>query len=314
MVLEMLFKLKEIKENPLKMLIMSIMIAIVSILIVLVTFPNDASILAIAFIAIGALPIIHKVFVQEEESELKYKNPSAIGFLGRHKDLIKVYSYFFLGIILVYAFLFVYLSPQLTKVVYSQQVSVLDDISELREKINEDAEEFKQDKDELNESFTKNALVVKLKDDGQFNYVNLFILITKNNLLVLMLVLIFSFIFGAGALFIIAWNGSIIGTVIGAKIVQFMGEYAPLGLIGGVAAHIHGLGLLMGFVPHGVPEVLAYFVAAIAGTILSLTISLGVLRTEHGKVLLKDVLLLIVIAVGLIVIGSVIESFLILAG
>jgi len=62
--------------------------------------------------------------------------------------------------------------------------------------------------------------------------------------------LIFSLIFGAGAIFILAWNASVISAAIGIFTSYNINEI-PIGLLR--------------YMIHGFPEITSYFVTALAG-------------------------------------------------
>ena len=103
-----------------------------------------------------------------------------------------------------------------------------------------------------------------------FKYALQFVSILENNLLVMIFTLIFSLLFGAGAIFILAWNASVISASIGI-FTKYSRVDIPLGLAR--------------YMIHGFPEIAAYFVAALAGGIFGI----GVAR--HGiknKMFVKD--------------------------
>jgi len=118
--------------------------------------------------------------------------------------------------------------------------------------------------------------------------------IFNNNYFVLVLAILFSFLYGAGAIFLIGWNASVIGTVVGAEIV-----FDQLG---------SGIARLVGILPHGLFEIGGYFIGAIAGGIISIALTTKK-YSEHGfEVILKDTIILVMIAFALLVIGSIIEA------
>ena len=109
--------------------------------------------------------------------------------------------------------------------------------------------------------------------------------------------LAFSLIFGAGAIFIIAWNASIISTVISYSI-KYRITHLPSGLLR--------------FMVHGLPEIAGYFVAAMAGGMMSLALSSFIRKNLSKDNLLKVMqraLYLIIIAIILLVIAALIEIF-----
>jgi uncharacterized membrane protein SpoIIM required for sporulation len=118
-----------------------------------------------------------------------------------------------------------------------------------------------------------------------------------NNVVVALSILIFSLIFGAGVIFIIAWNASIIGSVI-----AFSSKYVLSGL---------PLGLLR-FLVHGIPEIAAYFCVAMAGGMASFAL-MSFIRKKLSKDKLYDVirrsLYLIVMSFIILVIAALIEVY-----
>jgi stage II sporulation protein M len=120
-----------------------------------------------------------------------------------------------------------------------------------------------------------------------------FSLIVQNNLQVMLFAFIFSLIFGAGAIFIITWNASILGIAI-TRGSTYLHEIPIVGL---------------GYLPHGIPEILAYLCAGLAGGI----ISAAVIR-KHDNRVLKAIMLdsakILLLAIVLILIAGGIEVYL----
>lgn len=117
--------------------------------------------------------------------------------------------------------------------------------------------------------------------------------ILVNNFQVMMFAFVFSLLFGAGAVFILVWNASILGVAIGK--------------ISGTIWQIPGSGTL--FIAHGIFEIGAYIVAGLAGSI----ISAAVLRKNKWdvlKIILIDAFLLMTLAFVLVLIGAFIEVYL----
>ena len=66
---------------------------------------------------------------------------------------------------------------------------------------------------------------------------------------------------------------------------------------------------LIRYMTHGIFEILAYFMAGLAGGIISVAIIKNHLVGEHKKRILKDSLDLILLAVAFLVIGAIVEVF-----
>ncbi len=74
-----------------------------------------------------------------------------------------------------------------------------------------------------------------------------------------------SFLFGSGAIFIMAWNETVVGTAVGLLIrqIQQKGASLPIALFKGLP-----LGTSY-YILHLIPEIVSYFLAAIAGALIS---------------------------------------------
>jgi ABC-type polysaccharide/polyol phosphate export permease len=119
-----------------------------------------------------------------------------------------------------------------------------------------------------------------------------------------MLCTLLSFVFSAGALFVLSWNASVVGTAVGSLIAKLQGA----GSVAGVAL---AQGLTLGtvfYMLHLIPEVVAYFYASVAGAF----ISSAMLRYEPFSKPSNRLLALAVaftgVAIALILLGAVIET------
>ncbi len=136
--------------------------------------------------------------------------------------------------------------------------------------------------------------VTKINDirgTGALAQEGLFSSILLNNLQVMTVAFAFSLIFGAGAIFIIVWNASVLGV--------FIGKFSKSAL--------HFSIVYLGFLPHGALEIGGYLAAALAGGILSTAI---LRRNTHilGPILL-DSCKLMVFGIALLVAGAMVEVY-----
>ncbi|MEM0480674.1 MAG: stage II sporulation protein M [Candidatus Aenigmatarchaeota archaeon] len=90
---------------------------------------------------------------------------------------------------------------------------------------------------------------------GSFVANDIFLKIFVNNFSVLTLSFILSIIFGFGALLIICWNATVLATAIGMLVKNYGITFFPQAFLI--------------FLPHGILEFIAYFLAGIAGAMLS---------------------------------------------
>ncbi len=126
---------------------------------------------------------------------------------------------------------------------------------------------------------------------------NHFVSILANNSRVLVICLIFSFLFGFGALFILVWNASVISAALTRFVVELYTSAPVLGSI---------IGLLR-FFTHGLFEIAAFFIAGLAGGILSFGILNHELGTNAFRTTFFDFLQLLVFALILLVFAAAVE-------
>ncbi|MFA6048748.1 MAG: stage II sporulation protein M [Candidatus Micrarchaeia archaeon] len=121
-----------------------------------------------------------------------------------------------------------------------------------------------------------------------------FQLLFYHNLQVLALMFVFSLVYGIGSIYLLLWNASVIGV--------FVGTYVHSGGLAGV------INAILGLIPHGSLEIIAYFIASISGGILSVAIARHRWQHPEFKYVMLDVLLLAAVSVILLVLGALLES------
>jgi len=129
---------------------------------------------------------------------------------------------------------------------------------------------------------------------GQVIGSTFFMEIVKNNLWVFAVTFILTFFITSGIVFVLAWNASVLGVLIGtlsSSIIE-----VPL--------------LTVPYLPHGLLEIAGYVLAGIAGALLSYEAELILFEESDMStdiVLSKDVLTLVILGVGCIVLAGIIE-------
>ena len=227
------------------------------------TVVNLHGIFSVLFTIIPSVYFITVLFKQDEDMEEdEIEKHYAKGLWKRHSKDITIFLFFFAGIAVTYAVWSAVLPQDFFQVQLTK-------INEVRGGVG---------------ALTGNAVANNLS----FNDV-LF-----NNLGVMVFSFIFSILFGAGMVFILAWNASVLGVFIG-KLSESI-------------YHIPSVSLL--FLPHGLPEIAGYVVSGIAGGIMSAAIVRG--HHKHGvfRIVLLDSAALVGIAVLLILLGAWVEVFL----
>ncbi|MFA4946311.1 MAG: stage II sporulation protein M [Candidatus Micrarchaeia archaeon] len=116
----------------------------------------------------------------------------------------------------------------------------------------------------------------------------------SHNLGVLALMLAFCLLYGIGSVYLLVWNAAILGVVLGEAVKA-----------GGVMGFVYGF---LGLLPHGSLEIAGYFVASIAGGILSA----GLTKSRHCpggmRQVLVDTATLALASVALIALGALLEG------
>lgn len=252
---------KKVKRHPLEVIFVGFFYTSISLLLSLWVFPTYASLLMVCLTAIATIYIVQGVLLMEENEEENIKSESSL--LKQHAQTLWFFMLLFLGFLLAFVFWTIVLPQSTTDVAFDLQKSSVSQIQAL----------------------SGNATAF-----GDFST------ILGNNLRVLFFSLIFALFYGAGATFILAWNASIMGYVIGNVAKNTLGlSHLPL--------------VFMKYFIHGIPEMLAYFAAALAGGILFMAVVRGDLRKEKLKRLIIDVIVTTLIAIVILVIAALLETY-----
>lgn len=210
------------------------------------------------------LAILPSVIFQLKDDEQKGENEAFWsycyrgGFLQRHGGLILDYVFIILGVAVTIAAAFLILPESTSSGVFSDQINTISQIT------------------------------------GNVTMPDIFSQILLNNLGVMTICFVFSLFYSTGAIFLISWNATVLGVVVG------QGAKALYG--------VHSIPLvLLSYLPHGSFEFLGYILAGIAGGILSIAISRHKESPKHFRFILKDSLLLMILATILLTIGAAIE-------
>ncbi len=231
---------------------------------------NLTGIFSVLFTIIPSIFFVTMLIRKEEDAEEKdiKRHYHETQFWERHVRDFMIFLFFFAGVTLAFAFWYLIL-PGVWGGVFGTEIAA------------------------------KDAFVVQVSKINQMRGMTgaatglspYFSPILTNNLNVMMFSFIFSFIFGAGAVFIIVWNASILGVAIAKD-----------------ARHIFDIPTLSSlYVMHGVPEIAAYVSAALAGGL----ISAAIIR-RHGSDILGRVVIdatfILMFSVFSVVCGALIEA------
>jgi uncharacterized membrane protein SpoIIM required for sporulation len=262
-VLESLISPAKAEKRPARLVLLGFLYATVGVFIALWVFRTESSLIMVFLATMAAIPLIYNTMQLEEEKDLEGMEERWL--LKEHAKALEAFMFLFVGMTVAYALWYVLLSPATISVLFQAQASTIKTI---------------------NPGATGYAI-------GSFST---FTKIFLNNVRVLIFCILFSFLYGSGAIFILAWNGSVIGTAIGNFIRNGLAEASSLfgfEKVGHYFGHI-SYGLFM-YAIHGIPEILAYFIAGLAGGIISIAAirhDFGTQKFEHILLDSADLLLL----------------------
>ena len=281
MVLEDLIHAKFAEQQPLLVLPLAFLYTSVALFVALWIFPSSAAIVAVFLMTIAAMPLFLDIVVfekqKEEGSRSYFRDILKFGKANKEK-LLPFFIYLFLGMALAIATWFVVLPSNMLNDLFHVQLNTIK---------------------EINLSLSSGSAV----------FSSFFSAILANNLKVLAFSVLFSFIYGAGAMFILAWNASVIGVAIGDAIRSSLAAASKItgGAIGFVSySSAVSVGLLR-YLVHGIPEILAYFIGALAGGMLSIAIAHQEFSTDKFRKTSMDVACLVGLAALLLIISALIE-------
>ena len=267
MVLESIIPVKKVIRKPIDMLIFSLVISLASIYLADMIFPGSSTGKIITlFITVGITPMTYGIFRQEEEIEREEEeNRIKERFFQRHGETILIFSLLFFGVFLSIFMVSAFSEESYVKYIFQDQLSEIARVTSLA------------------------------NPSGAFVASEMLEMIIENNLRVMGLAFLLSFLLGTGAIIILAWNASILAL--------YLSAFIRKGLI------TEFLVRSISLIPHAPFEITAYFLAGIAGGVLSVGLIREKLFSKEFLLVFKDSLILMGLAVLAVLIGAVIEVF-----
>ncbi len=271
--LESLISPKNAIQRPLVVFVLGFAYASLALFLSSWVFRDQASLVLVFLTVLALVPLFMQFMDSEEMANMTLGSEGAV--LRQHAKVIGTFIALFLGMSIAYGFWFVALSNGPT--LFSIQSHT---IAALRSGV------------------TGNAVAS-----------GMYFVILVNNLKVLMFCILFSFLYGAGSIFILTWNASVIGVALGKFYQQGVSGFVSTGS-GAVTAYASAAGMsAVRYFIHGIPEITAYFIGGLAGGVLSAAIiKMHWEQKQMDKVLL-DSSNLIIIAAVVLALAAFIETF-----
>ncbi len=272
MVLEHIFPEDWLEHKGRYAFLLGIIYSIIALLIASVLFPGDPALVAVAFTSMLLLPEMYKIFSIEEHQDAMEQKVSFIPLWRNDVDVIRIYLFLFLGILLVYSVGTMILPEFQTNSLFREQLEI-----------------------RFGQGFAGSATA------GIFGS-ELFLSLLSNNFLVLLACFILALLTGDGAIFLITWNASVWGAIFGitAKNAALFAGQHPL--------YFFGIIMLVVF-PHMILEGLSYFLAAISGSVISKDVLLEEFSSSRFWSVFGFNLYLLFFALVFLVLGALVETF-----
>ncbi|NQU98389.1 stage II sporulation protein M [Candidatus Woesearchaeota archaeon] len=275
MVLESLISPFKAENRPGRLVLLGFVYSSVAIFLSLWIFKSYSSLIMVFLTVMACIPLLYNTIKMEEEKDLQDMGERWL--LKEHAKALMAFMALFFGIALSCVLWYVVLPSETVSVLFETQTVTIQNI---------------------------NPHITGQISGNTSSFVRIFL----NNIKVLIFCVLFSFLYGSGAIFILTWNASVIGAAIGNFIRSNLAYYSSLVGFEKTAQYfqIISIGLLK-YIIHGIPEILAYFVAGLAGGIISVAIirhDFGTRKFEH---ILLDSADLILLSIFLLFIAGLLE-------
>jgi uncharacterized membrane protein SpoIIM required for sporulation len=279
--IEMIINPKSAEKRPWKMFFVGLVYASLSLLLVKWFFSYDtvlskfSGVIVVTFCVMFSLPFMFFLIRREEAEDEQIE-----GFLDvwkMHSDAILAFMWLFLGFVVAFSFWNIVLGDAN---LFNAQVETYCMINNPG-----NIEDCVQRYNFENKDILTGAMTKEMR----------FLSILENNVFVMIFTLIFSLIFGAGAIFVLAWNASVIAAAIGI-FTQYNIAEIPLGILR--------------YMIHGFPEIAAYFTTALAGGIFGVGILRNGVRNKKFLRVLENTIILLFISILILIGAAVLEVYL----
>lgn len=266
--LEQIYPIKLIEKNPLYALLLGIAYSVIGIGIAVILFPEDPAIVAVALISLMFYPTVNTLMKQEEAIESRKEEFNIFTFLSDHKSVFLIYIFLFVGMILVFAFFALILPSLATNHIFKNQLNML----------------------------SGGNL------GGAVFQTDVFMEIFKNNILVLVVIFITSFVLGDGGIFLITWNASVWGTIFGnlAKNAAHNANQNP---------YLYMLLVFAIVTPHMLLEAFSYIGSATTGGVISRAVIKERLLSKRFNYIIVNIIISLVFALVILFIAVLVETY-----
>ncbi len=266
MVLESLINPKKAERKPWEMFFVGLFYSSLAILLSFWVFKGYVSLVMVFLTVFACTYLMIGTMILEEEKSKTIDDEKIL--IKEHGKALSFFIFLFLGFVVSFSLWYVFLPVNVTADAFSVQIETIN---------------------KINTGSTGQAI----------STTNILMTIFFNNMKVLLFSMLFAFFYGAGAIFILSWNASVIGAAIGNFIKGVVGS-------GVFAAFSFGF---LRYLTHGIIEIAAYFVGGLAAGIISVAVINHDFGSKRFKHILGDSVDLAVVAVVLLLIAALVEVY-----
>lgn len=277
MVLESIINPKKAERHPWELFFIGLVYSSAAFFLSLWIFKGSSSLVHVFLTTLACIPLFYNTLKLEEKKDMNINQEKTL--LKEHTKALEFFMFLFLGFVVSLSIWYAVLPEHIIADAFSVQTGTIQQMS-----------------GRLSGHVTSNF--------------NNFMSTLFNNLIVLILCIIFSFVYGVGAIFILVWNASVIATAVGNIIRTGIEKIATT--VGSVTMinYFHVVSFAFArYILHGIPEILAYFVAGLAGGIISIAVIRHDYRSVKFQQVLLDALDLTMISIGLVIVAAFLEVY-----
>lgn len=283
--LESVINLTNMEKTPRGMFWVGFFYSSLGLLLSYWIFGSYSSLAAVFITTMPLIVIMYNVIKLEERKDLefsiyeRYGRPlKKISVIKEHGRAVSLFIFLFLGMVISYSLWNCVLPDPIIDKLFNSQIDTIKSIN--------------------------------VKAMGNFiDPKNPLISILYNNFKVLFFCVLFSFLYGSGAIFILTWNASVIGVAVGSVIRDSIVKYSGLGQREFLYNYLGTFSISFSYAVHGIPEIAAYFIGALGGGIISAAVTNYDFRSDGFKSVVKDSLGLIILSCLLLFLAGVIEIY-----
>ncbi|MDP6642272.1 MAG: stage II sporulation protein M [Candidatus Nanoarchaeia archaeon] len=281
MVLESLIGPVKAEKKFWELFFFGVLYSSIAVILALWIFKDQSSLIVVFLTVLATVPLMYRTIKFEEKKDLKIQNE--VSLLKAHSRALAFFMFLFMGITIAFSLWYTFLPEELVNTLFSTQVKTIESI---------------------------NAQILRTGISSLTIAQDFYMQILSNNFKVLLFSIFFSFFYGAGAIFILTWNASVIASAIGIFIRRNLSELATSFGLGNIASYfqVFSIGTLR-YMTHGTFEILAYFIGGLAGGLISVAIIRHNIDSKEFRHVLIDSIDLTLLAVAILVVAAFVEVY-----